>query len=596
MEWLTGKPPVEIVQKPYQNFNDAPTDVPHLALIRLPRRWNFLRKIQLGREATSDKQYSVVLPISSCTIDDLPFRYVQFGRLIPSITRRFEITLIADTLSKTMLKDVGISDLNLVVTAISASSAHEDSNYQRLEFLGDSILKTCTSVQLVAEYPLWHEGYLSAKKDRLVSNSRLSRAAMELGLDKFIVTKPFTGHKWRPGYIEDLLLESTDTKTKRNLSSKVLADVVEALVGAAFVDGGIPKALLCLGVFLPELSWQSLELRRDFLFQRAPDIELPATLQLLEGLIGYSFKKKNLLIESMTHASSTSGSESFERFEFLGDSVLDNIIVTALHEHEVELSHFQMHLLRTALVNADFLAFTCMEWATQQEKCDLVETRTAGANSETVEFKEVSTAVSLPLWRFMRHMSPGLGAVQLATAKRHAEAREEINEAIQHGARYPWALLAHLEAQKFYSDIVESLLGAVWIDSGSFDVCREMVDRMGILPYLRRILKHEGFQVWHPKEELGVLADSETVKYVLDTRKLPESGDGAEREYLCKVLVGDREVVEVGGGSKEEVKIKAAAMAVDILKARKLGGTDTIIVDDMVTEGPGTDIDTAMDM
>jgi len=31
-------------------------------------------------------------------------------------------------------------------------------------------------------------------------------------------------------------------------------------------------------------------------------------------------------------------------------------------------------------------------------------------------------------------------------------------------------LLARLEALKFYSDIVESLLGAVWIDSGSFDV------------------------------------------------------------------------------------------------------------------------------
>jgi dsRNA-specific ribonuclease len=184
---------------------------------------------------------------------------------------------------------------------------------------------------------------------------------MEVGLDKFIVTKSFTGHKWRPAYIEDLLLASTDTKTKRDMSSKVLADVVEALIGAVFVDGGIPKALLCLQVFMPELSWQPLAVRRNFLSQRAPDVEFPAILQLLEGLIGYSFKKKALLIESMTHASSTTGSESLERFEFLGDSVLDNIIVTALYEHKVKLSHIQMHLLLTALVNAEFFAFTCME-------------------------------------------------------------------------------------------------------------------------------------------------------------------------------------------------------------------------------------------
>jgi hypothetical protein len=71
----------------------------------------------------------------------------------------------------------------------------------------------------------WGAGYLSAKKDRLVSNSRLSRAAIEAGLDCFIITKPFSGHKWRPIYIEDMLEVSADTK--RQVSTKVLADVVE---------------------------------------------------------------------------------------------------------------------------------------------------------------------------------------------------------------------------------------------------------------------------------------------------------------------------------------------------------------------------------
>ena len=78
---------------------------------------------------------------------------------------RFEAYFLAETLSKSILKRVKISNLGYIVTAITASSANEPgTNYQRLEFLGDSILKLCASIQLIAAYPLWHEGYLSAKK------------------------------------------------------------------------------------------------------------------------------------------------------------------------------------------------------------------------------------------------------------------------------------------------------------------------------------------------------------------------------------------------------------------------------------------------
>jgi dsRNA-specific ribonuclease len=203
-------------------------------------------------------------------------------------------------------------------------------------------------------------------------------------------------------------------------------------------------------VFLPELSWQPLAKRRSFLYQRVPDIELPATLQPVESLIGYQFKKPGLLIEAMTHASYSTGSGSFERLEFLGDSILDNIIVTAMYP--CGLSHVQMHLLRTALVNADFLAFICMEWSIEQE--------VIGLEGEGLPQIKV-TSKSLPLWRFMRHMSPKIGILQVATLERFTELREHIKVAIENGTHYPWALLARLEAHKFYSDMMESLLGAV---------------------------------------------------------------------------------------------------------------------------------------
>ncbi len=486
------------------------------------------------------------------------------------------------------ITDSATQNLSTIVTAISASSANEATNYQRLEFLGDCVLKICTSVQLMGEYPLWHEGYLSARKDSLVSNSRLSNAAVEVDLDRFIITRPFTGHKWRPLYTEDLLEISAEV-ARRDMSTKVLADVVEALIGAAMVDGGIPKALKCLQVFLPELKWQSLATRRAFLFQRAPEVDLPATLQPLEELLGYTFKKKALLVESMTHASYKGGSGSLERLEFLGDAILDYIVVTAMYGQEVELSHIQMHHLRTSLVNADFLAFMCMEWSIEREIIDLEFDNSVLDQDGSPNIKEKVTKVSLPLWRFLRHMSSKLGAAQLATSIRHQELRAAILELLESGTRYPWALLARLRAQKFFSDMVESLLGAVWIDSGSFEICTEVVERMGILPYFRRILK-DGVHILHPKEELGMLADTESVRYVISST-VEEANEN--REYSCAVFVGDVEVVQVCDGvSPEEVKTKAAEMAVNLLKRRKEEVKDCQMnVDKTVLEEVSVDVE-----
>jgi dsRNA-specific ribonuclease len=352
-----------------------------------------------------------------------------------------------------------------------------------------------------------------------------------------------------------------------SLAAKVLADVLEALLGAAAVDGGIPKALACIQIFLPELDWQPLEERRLFLFDQVARIPLPATFNLLENLLGYKFRKPSLLVEAMTHASCNTGSGSLERLEFLGDSILDKIITTILFEHAPELSHFTMHLMRTAMVNADYLGYTCMEWAVVEESGEVMENKSGPKGSS--KFLRVSSNVSVPLWKFMRHHSPPLGAEQVATAKRHAELRREIKAALERGHSYPWALLARLHAHKFYSDMVESLLGAVWIDSGSFAKCQGLVERMGILPYLRRVLQ-ENVHIWHPKEELGAVAVTQTVEYKISmkVRKDQES-----REYLCKVLVGGVEMIEVDDGvSKEEVMTRAAEIAIQILKERREQG------------------------
>jgi dsRNA-specific ribonuclease len=74
-------------------------------------------------------------------------------------------------------------------------------------------------------------------KDSIVSNSRLCRAAIDRGLDEFVLTKSFTGSKWRPIYVEPLL-EEREGGT-RKLPSKMIADVVESLIGAGWPTSNI---------------------------------------------------------------------------------------------------------------------------------------------------------------------------------------------------------------------------------------------------------------------------------------------------------------------------------------------------------------------
>ncbi len=178
-----------------------------------------------------------------------------------------------------------------------------------------------------------------------------------------------------------------------------------------------------------------------------------------------------------------------------------------------------------------------------------------------------------------------MGAVQQDTSARYADLRDSIVDAFENGSHYPWALLARLKAQEFFSDMVESLLGAIWIDSGSFETCTAVVKCMGILPYFRRILKDK-VETLHPKEELGMLADSETVKYVISSRI---GGVDASREYFCTVFVGDTQIIEVDGGvSSEEVKTKAAEMTVKSMKARN---SDFGVNVDKVDEETAVDIE-----
>ena len=95
---------------------------------------------------------------------------------------------------------------------------------ERLEFLGDAVLSLVVSDVLAARFPDSTEGELSKKKARLVSEAVLARIAKRLDL----------GTVLRLGRGEEL----TQGREKPSL----LADALEAVIAAIYLDGGLEEA------------------------------------------------------------------------------------------------------------------------------------------------------------------------------------------------------------------------------------------------------------------------------------------------------------------------------------------------------------------
>jgi len=498
-------------------------------------------------------------------VDLLPAACSIFAVLFPSILHRLTVAVVADTLRTTLLHPVAFepADLPIIIRAVT-SSATDDDNYQRLEFLGDCILKFVASVHLMSHKLKWPESLLTGKKGKIVSNGFLARASMAAGLDKFVITKRFTGAKWSPRYSRDLLAETEPMPTVEQ-SSKLIADVIESLIGASYTIGGFDKAFLCIKTLLPLEPWTPVPVANTTLHEAAPADATPVNLSILEGLVGHTFRKKTLLLEALTHGSfqgaSTQTHSSYERLEFLGDAVLDYIISKRLYAHEPPLSHQKMHGIRTAMVNASFLAFRMFETTIPEE-----------TTNKTTMQPEVQHRA---LWQFLRSGDNALNASRDIALRQHEQAREQIIAGLSNDARFPWHLLALTDAPKFLSDIVESVIGAVYIDShGDISACEVFVRRLGILDCLERIFR-DRVDCFHPKERLNLLVVEKKVKYVRVTAG-EEAGVGRDKKYRCQVKVNGENVGGIVEGLKRLQAETIAAWEVGAI----LEGRDDAVKED----------------
>ncbi len=122
------------------------------------------------------------------------------------------------------------SDRALLKQALTHSSYANEikitkcDNYERLEFLGDAVLELVSSDFLFSEYPDMTEGKLSKLRASLVCETALAYTAHELKLERYF-----------------LLGRGEESTGGRNRSA-IACDIVEALIGAIYLDSGIEEA------------------------------------------------------------------------------------------------------------------------------------------------------------------------------------------------------------------------------------------------------------------------------------------------------------------------------------------------------------------
>ncbi|SEK47951.1 ribonuclease-3 [Butyrivibrio sp. ob235] len=129
-------------------------------------------------------------------------------------------------------------DSNLLLQALTHSSyANEQKinkrgDYERLEFLGDAVLELVSSHYLYKKYPDKKEGEMTKMRASMVCEPALAYCASSIHLEKY------------------LILGKGEEATGGRYRESIISDVMEAIIGAIYLDSGIKAAIAHIEKFI----------------------------------------------------------------------------------------------------------------------------------------------------------------------------------------------------------------------------------------------------------------------------------------------------------------------------------------------------------
>ncbi|TFY62422.1 hypothetical protein EVJ58_g3872 [Rhodofomes roseus] len=376
-----------------------------------------------GQAAPMIVPLSILYPMGMCRWADIPEDVFRTFHVLPELCHRITDVYRART-ARAELSLPPITD-DLLIQALTVPSANAGFNNQRLETLGDAVLKLSAVVHLFNRFPHRHEGQLDALRRNCVSNRTLMSRALEHRLEQYLTSEGQSMRLWR--YTLPLDADPSETAPQRyaprTYPRRSLQDCMEATLGAAFVTGGIEMGLragTALGLsFGGPCPWN---MRYS---GRIPPSPVASLFIDLQEVLGYQFRSGKLLLEAMTHPSFGSlETSSYQRLEFMGDALIDVVVMKYMYDKFPKANSGQLSWARSRAVCAPALA-------------------------------------SVAVKRLGLHRLLLVNNVELSiTIGKHVPILEELtDEEIIHNA---WKQ----DPPKALSDVLESLLGAVLVDSG----------------------------------------------------------------------------------------------------------------------------------
>jgi ribonuclease-3 len=112
----------------------------------------------------------------------------------------------------------------LKVALTHGSSNRKADDYQRLEFLGDRVLSLVIAEALFRQHEAENEGQMATRHSSLVRGDACAEVGMRIGIGEYVI------------------VGTTERKKGVQHMQSVVGDVVEAFIGAIYIDGGFDKA------------------------------------------------------------------------------------------------------------------------------------------------------------------------------------------------------------------------------------------------------------------------------------------------------------------------------------------------------------------
>ncbi|KAJ1311188.1 hypothetical protein OPQ81_009689 [Rhizoctonia solani] len=484
---------------------------------------------QLNPQEPSTQLSTNYLVPEMCYISSIPASTFRAASFMPSVIWHIENLLIAKEVNLTFFQGQ-IRD-ELAMYALCSRMAHRTFSYERLEFLGDTFIKYAASAYLYGTEPTAASRTLHARRQKMVNNRSLWLGAQALGLPPCIQKNQTQGEG--PSATEQARLLSS-RQFSRQIPPKAIADVVEAMIGAALLSGGEKLAFSVakiLGLAVPKTcDWLDVvsyaPRPSELVLSKGPDYNR----EILEGvmkIIGVPVDSPELLLQAMQHPSMARCSESYERLEFLGDAVLDMLVVQSFFSDEEKWSPHNMTLIKSTMVSNRALAIICIESG---------------------------------LHRYLMHDMSSL-AQSIIFFIEEVEACKRVAQTDAQRLKY-WSKLV---APKALGDVVESLLGAIYVSSGfSISRVKMVYDRL-LKPFYDRYIDKKAM-LTHPMSRLMKKLESVGCRAFGITKTETELGSGTG--FKCEVKLHGRVIAEATYEKPQLAITQATELALNQLEAQ----------------------------